>query len=168
MVAGGRSGKGGNDHRERVSKPVAPWKGARTGRSRCGFHPSPLQSPNHASPWTIVWLLKRSHETNPKALPKVPADAPQFSLPKSPGSPKSCRRFPLSPSEGERAGVMGKQRSLIVRTNKNSSGHLVSQARALSAMENEATTALVQGCCKTASSLPSEPRLAPAASSMAT
>jgi hypothetical protein len=28
-------------------------------------------------------------------------------LPLSPGSPESCRRFPLSPSEGERAGVRG-------------------------------------------------------------
>jgi hypothetical protein len=38
------------------------------------------------------------------------------------GSPKSCRRFPLSPSEGERAGVRGKQRSFIVRRTKNSPG----------------------------------------------
>src|ERR1035437_3416093 len=51
-----------------------------------------------------------------------PAAAPQFSLPKSLGSPKSCRRLPLSPSKGERAGVRGNQRSLIVRRTKNRPG----------------------------------------------
>ena len=61
-----------------------------------------------------------------KPIPKrprkrhAPADAPQFSL--NPGTPKGGRRLPLSPPEGERAGVRGKQRSLVVRRNKSSPG----------------------------------------------
>ena len=62
--------------------------------------PSPLPSPLGRG--GIVASLSK--------FPGVPASRRRsrpFSLPLNLGSPEGCRRFPLSPSEGERAGVRG-------------------------------------------------------------
>jgi len=58
----------------------------------------------------------------PKKPRKRPSPPEALQLPMNLASPKSCRRFPLAPSEGERAGVRGKKRSLIAPRTANSLG----------------------------------------------
>jgi hypothetical protein len=66
----------------------------------------------HPFPLTLALSLREREQQMPTLdMPNAldsPTDERQCALSMSLGSPESCRRFSLSPSEGERVGVRGR------------------------------------------------------------
>ena len=99
MVAGGRSGLGGNDHREATLDSQAPWRGARPSPDcNCLARSSRLHSDESGTPAGVqdicYVVTRRSPPPNPRRPPATLLQPFGLTEPECPNSAAGWIRFP--------------------------------------------------------------------------